>query len=334
MTRHWVVVFVGAACAWSLGAGAPPAFGQVGGTPASGAPASGGPAGSAVAWTRITYITGKSVYLEIGSRDGLREGMTLQVMKDGADIAELAVEFLSSTRASCTVTRQSREPSVGDSVRWQQPAPREAVVPPGNAAAPNAERATTRRRAAPPIRGRIGLRYLVLAPDGGAGGLTQPAYDLRLDGERLGGTAFAVAADVRAQRTAYSGTGASARAPNSVTHVYQAALSWVPGGAAPRITAGRQYAAALTSVGLFDGISVDLDRSRWSVGAFSGMQPDAASFGLSSDVREHGAYGQLHHRVGGSRPWSLTVGGIGSYQAGEIDREYGFARLAANGPRY
>ncbi|MHB1311377.1 MAG: hypothetical protein ACYC3L_05095, partial [Gemmatimonadaceae bacterium] len=288
-------------------------------------------ASSDTAWTRITYITGKSVYLEIGSRDGLREGMSLQVMRDGANIAELAVEFLSSTRASCTVTRQARELAVGDSVRWQRPAPR-AVAAADSTPAGTPSRAST-RRAGPPLRGRVGLRYLVLAPDGGVGGITQPAYDLRLDGDRLGGTAFGITADVRAQRTAYSG-GGTARAPQSVTHVYQAALSWTPGGSLPRITVGRQFAAALSSVGLFDGASIDLDRSRWSAGAFSGMQPDAASFGLSDDVREHGVYGQLHSPTGRSNPWSLTLGGIGSYQAGEIDREFGFARLASNGPRY
>ena len=291
------------------------------------------PAVSDTAWTRITYITGRSAYLEIGSREGLREGMTLQVMRDGANIAELAVEYLSSTRASCTITRQSRDLAVGDSVRWQRPAPQAVVVAEG-APSSAAARAAARRTGPPPLRGRVGLRYLVLAPDGGVGGITQPAYDLRLDGDRLGGTAFGITADVRAQRTAYSSSGGGTRAPQSVTHVYQAALSWAPGGSAPRITVGRQFAAALSSVGLFDGAAIDLDRSRWSVGAFSGMQPDAASFGLSGDVREHGVYGQLHTPTGRANPWSLTLGGIGSYEAGQIDREFGFARVASNGPRY
>jgi hypothetical protein len=184
------------------------------------------------------------------------------------------------------------------------------------------------------LRGRIGVRYLVLAPDGGAGGLTQPAYDLRLDGSHLGGTPFGIAVDARAQRTIYSSTSGVARPPQAATRVYQAALSWTPTGSAPRLTLGRQYAAALSSVGLFDGAAIDLDRARWSLGAFMGTQPDAASFGLSSLVREQGAYGELHNRAGGADRWSFTLGGIGSYQGGEIDREYGFARVTATGPRY
>jgi hypothetical protein len=116
--------------------------------------------------------------------------------------------------------------------------------------------------------------------------------------------------------------------------VYQASVYWAPTGAWPRVTLGRQFAANLTSVGLFDGAALDLDRTHWGLGAFSGTQPEPASFGLSSAVREHGVYGQLHNATGRSRPWSLTLGGVGSYEAGQIDREYGFVRFATNAPRY
>ena len=42
------------------------------------------------------------------------------------------------------------------------------------------------------LRGRIGLRYLLLNPAAGVA-LAQPGIDARLDGQRLGGSAIGIA---------------------------------------------------------------------------------------------------------------------------------------------
>ncbi len=276
-------------------------------------------------WTQITYISGSTIYLEVGSKQGLTERTTLEVIKGGAVVAKLHVTAVSSGRAACEVLPPPIELSVGDSVRF---VPVVAAVTP-----------TTVKRAAPSysgtghLRGRVGLRYLVIAPDGDVpGGLTQPAYDLRLDGQQLGGTGLGVTLDVRAQRTQYAGTSTqTASAPVNATRVYQAALTWAALSAGLRVTAGRQMAGSMSSVGLFDGLAIDLDRRHLGMGVFAGSQPDAYSFGPSSLVREYGAYTQVHTVNSSRTTSSLTVGGVGSYVGREIDREYAFARLTASG---
>lgn len=283
------------------------------------------------AWARITYLSGASAYIEAGTKDGIREGTKLQVIRGGASIASLVAEFVSTTRASCKVDTASMPLAIGDSVRY---VPARADTGATSAGTTNAgvTIAPSRARAssATALRGRIGLRYLVLNPGFGSP-LTQPALDLRLDGQHLSDTPFGIAADVRAQRSTSSTVSASAT--GNVTRVYQAALIWNPLNAPTRITAGRQFAAALSSVGLFDGVAIDFDRPRASIGAFGGFEPDAVTLGLSNSTRKYGAYAQLHNRPSSAPLWSLTLGGVGAYSFGQIDREFAFARATYNDRR-
>ncbi|MFP5354684.1 MAG: hypothetical protein ACLGIK_05945 [Gemmatimonadota bacterium] len=66
----------------------------------------------------MTYISGPSVYIDVGTRAGLHEGSRLQVMRGSSVIAELVVAYVSSSRASCTVSSSSAAVAVGDSARF------------------------------------------------------------------------------------------------------------------------------------------------------------------------------------------------------------------------
>ena len=285
-----------------------------------------------VSWTRITYLSGPSVYLEVGSKDGVREGSRLQVVRAGDVVAELVAVYLSSNRTACTVSRSSATIVVGDSVRF---AP---VRVSGQASDESVASNTAGHGRLPtsPIRGRFGIRYLLLDSGEGTGNtLTQPAFDLRLDGQRVGGTPFGLAVDVRAQRSMYSAAleGRRSTAPASLTRVYQAAVQWSPPGSPTRLSVGRQFATALTAIGIFDGVALDVDHARVGYGALAGFEPDLATFGFSSATREYGAWVQLHNQPSVSQLWSLTLGGVGSYADGQIDREFLYLRAAYTTPR-
>lgn len=278
----------------------------------------------AYAWARITYLSGTSAYLEVGANDGIREGMKLDVVRGGASVASLVAEYVSSTRASCRIQAATVSLVVGDSVRY-------VPVRQTSEAGTNKGSVTRSRPRGPSnssLRGRVGVRYLVLDPGFGTT-LTQPAFDLRLDGQRMGGSPFGIAADVRAQR---SNTASSLAGNSNTTRVYQAALIFNP--ASVRMTIGRQFAPSLSSVGLFDGVAVDVDRPRWSVGAFGGYEPDLFTLGFSNETKQYGAYAQLHNRPGQTPLWSFTLGGVGAYSLGEIDREFTFARATLNSRRF
>lgn len=273
---------------------------------------------SRAAWTLVTYVTGTSVYIDGGSKAGLTVGARVDVVRRGNVIAELAVEFISSTRASCRLVRSTEMPVVGDSARFipsvVQKAPVVATTTGAGATTPS------RARSSGALRGRIGVRHFSTSFSASPGGsISQPALDARLDGQMLGGTPLGLTVDVRAHRTRRSGDAGSGS-----TRVYQAAVH-LDGAAGPgRITMGRQFATALSPVGLFDGLSADYTWKHTGAGLFAGAQPDAADFGLSGDIREYGAWFRLHSTPADRSTWSLTTGAIGSYARGDVNREFAY----------
>ena len=310
------------ALGWIVTAAAIAALAPAGG-PGLGAQA----AAPAVTWTHVTYLSGASVYLEVGTRDGVREGTHLEVVRGGAVIAELVAAFVSSTRTSCTVSRSTASVAVGDSVRFTgAPPPKDAAIATGGALSdsgrPRASSVPSR------LRGRFGVRYLTVDPGAGAGSaLAQPAFDVRLDGQHLCSTPMGLVVDVRAQRSMFSTpSGGLAPATTNLTRVYQAAVQWNTIGSPAHLTLGRQFATALSTIGIFDGAALDVDHSRVSYGALAGVEPEPMQLGFSSAVREYGTYLQTHNAPGESRLWSITLGGVGSYDLGQIDREFGYLR--------
>jgi hypothetical protein len=283
------------------------------------------------ATTRVSYLAGGSVYVESGRLDGLAEGDTLAVLRDGAPLGRLVVRYLSSRRASCDTLGVSEMPRVGDAVRFT---PR-AVEPdslaggpvigagPAVSGAPEAGRA--RSRAARPLRGRVGGSYLNVDPQAG-GGYTQPALDVRLDAA-LGSADFA--ADIRSRRTYLVGSDV----PIGIGKVYRMSLSFHDDDLSRRVTLGRQTAPALAAVNLFDGVLASLARPRWGAGVFAGTQPDPVRFRLSGDIVEGGGYVDLRSRALSERRWSLVSGGVASFDHGNSDRNYLYIQGAYADPR-
>lgn len=298
-SRWWLLVAAGLAAPWGVGAGQQATADT-----------------ARVTWTTVTYLTGTSVYIDAGAKAGLAPGARVAVVRAGSVIAELAVEYLSSNRASCRIVTSTALPVIGDSARFSALVRRQDVVA---STSPGSTRAGAARRPGT-LRGRVGTRYFMTRFSGAVSStITQPAVDARIDGQSLAGTPFGITLDVRAHRTRRGGESTSQ--PGS-TRVYQAALH-VDGAAGPgRLTFGRQFATALSPVGLFDGASADYTWRHTGAGLFAGSQPDAASFGLSSAIREYGAWFRLHSAPGDPAIWSLTSGAIGSYTQGEVNREF------------
>lgn len=277
---------------------------------------------AAPSWAAVTYLSGVAAYLEVGTKQGVVEGTLFTVVRGGQVIGELTATFVSSSRTACTIKEGTPPLMVGDSVRYVPTvaaAPAEVV---GAARSPT--RRATRRA---PIRGRIGVRYLTST---NAGGMTlqQPSLDLRLDGSQIGGTAFGVTVDARMHRNSVSG--GSTSSPTGATRVYQAALVRQGSVNGSRLAVGRQFATALSPIGIFDGAAFDLHGTRWSGGALAGTVPDPASFAPSAATTEAGVWLQRHNALGSATSWNATIGAIGSYTRGEIDREFLYLRGAWN----
>jgi hypothetical protein len=273
---------------------------------------------------RITYVTGVSAYVDAGREAGMREGDTVEVVRGGEPVARLRVAYLASRQASCELLGGDVLLAVGDTVRFlARPVPAELATA-DRAPAPGA---TVRSRRPRALRGRIGARYLYVRARDGTSDLSQPSVDLRLDGTGLGGTPIGLAVDVRTRRTATTRANGTSVADGR-TRVYQAALFLNPAGSPFRVTLGRQFSPSLASLSLFDGAMAEINRPAWGIGVFGGSEPDPADLGYSREIQDVGAYFQLHARPGAPSRWSVTLGGIASFESGRTNRQFGYLQAA------
>ena len=285
------------------------------------------------AYARITYISGTSVYISAGERDGIVENALLDVPRAGRVIAQLRVRFVSPSRAQCDVVAGLDQVAVGDTVRYTRQTPLIAsrdTQPAVEAMRPARQRTTASRAGS--LRGRLGLRYLATwERDSGQATLAQPAFDVRLDGRLPRLEAVEVAVDARARRTrSVSIDGVIAPTRTSML-VYQ---SWIgftsPNGV--RLRLGRQYSTDLGPVSLFDGALLGIERQRFGAGAFAGTQPAAGDMGHSMQEREWGAYVSVRGSPRVRHNLAVTLGGVSSYDGPQIDREFAFLSTSWYGP--
>ncbi len=272
----------------------------------------------------VTYLAGKTAYVDAGRVDGLREAARADVVRGGKIIGVLKVTYLASHRASCDVVSTAVTLAVGDSVRFV-PAPASAsrdstVAYRASTTSPSRGGGSGHR-----LRGRAGVAYFVMRQHAGTGGqVSEPAIDFRLDGP-LGGSSVTLAIDTRARRT-YTILSDGSAVTDGRNRVYQAAMSVNAPGSPTRVTFGRQISGNLASVGLFDGVLAELNQPDWSTGVFTGSQPEPLGLGFSSSVLELGGYAQRHSRPGAASHWTVTLGVAGSYQAAHANREFAFAQ--------
>ena len=265
---------------------------------------------------KVTYIAGRSIYVDAGAEDGVTEATRFQVERDGAVIATLAVEFLSARRASCKVVGTG-DVQIGDTVRFAPVEPVEEVAAPAAPRKPSRSRYRGRS-----VRGRVGVQFLSVSNNGiGESDFSQPAFSFRMRGYDLGSTGIGANVDIRARQTSRSLSDGTTD-NDSRTRIYRLAADWQASGSPLRVTAGRQVETAAAGISIFDGISASWSWERWAVGVLSGSQPDPVDFGMSGDVKEHGVYVQYQKRGVARKRLSFTSGLIGSYEQSEISREY------------
>jgi hypothetical protein len=291
-------------------------------------PAGAAAADSALRTAPVTYVAGSTIYVAAGRSDGLVEGQQLFIKRQNGAVVTLKVAFLSSRQASCEVVGEAASVVVGELVSF---IPTLAAKGENAGSTVAARRPTRHRLSGPGLHGRVGARYLVAREETLNGGISQPSFDLRLDGTALFGSPLGLSADLRTRRTT-STSGDGTTTVDGRTRVYQAALLWNTPGAGFRLGLGRQYLTAVTSVTLFDGALLELNSAHLGFGAFGGVEPEPANLGFSRDIQDYGGYFQLHNRPGGVGIWSFSLGAVGSYSSVAANREFGFAQATVSTP--
>ncbi len=282
----------------------------------------------------VTYITPASVYVDAGTEDGIAVGAKLQVVREGHVVAVLTVTDVAAHRAACSSSAPTSDLKVGDLVEPAPKAAPEAKKAPATQKAPAAGKAAptpTPRARHRGLRGRVGVNYLAVWQRDRVGqDFSQPMLTLRLDGNQIGGAPVDLTVDARARRTSITLAGGESFT-KSLNRVYQLNASWRTGPL--RLTFGRQFSPSLSSVSVFDGMNAEYRPGRLGGGVFVGTQPDPIQYQLSSKIREFGGYVDYSAELGSPHRWGATVGIIGSYQDGDINREFVFLQGRYNGPK-
>ena len=297
---------------------------------------------------KVTYLTSATVYVDAGSEEGVQEGDVLDVVRNGTVIGWLRVFVVSSHKSGCRREDPALDVVVGDVVRYiPQVDPTKvtaaapvAGTPPagttstGTVAAPAPKRTSTGRGALRDwgLAGRIGLRYLVVDQPDTDYRFSQPGVDVRLAGTNLGGGPMGLEVDIRSYRSyRVSGPLSEELASN---RVYRANASWTGRDVPMRVIVGRMYSPTLSTVSLFDGVLAEYSSPRWSFGGLAGTQPDPVDYGFSSDIRQYGGYATFRGVPGRRERWGVTMGLVGSYQEGEINREFLYLQGYYDTPRF
>jgi hypothetical protein len=285
---------------------------------------------------RVSNVDHNRVFIDSGQNKGLRGGDKLRVLRGNSTAAVLEVIDVSTDRASCKIVEGIGSLEVGDlvrlpirgegddtgPVRYEDTVPETVFVV--HAATEPVVPGAVPRAIKPSLSGRVGARYLIVRDrDAGGDEFSQPALDLRLDGNDLASGHFDLAVDVRSRRT-YRSDVTGTLDTEDQTRVYRAAASVHDPRGRFRLTVGRQFSPSLASVSTFDGAMAAFDGNKWSTGLFGGTQPDPVDYGYAQIVKEYGAFVQLHNRPGASAQWSVTTGAIGSYVDGIVNREYAY----------
>jgi hypothetical protein len=290
-------------------------------------------------WATVTYVTTSTVYVDAGREQGLREGVEMEVVRDGGRVCTLVINAVSSRRAVCRIKGDAIELVQGDRVRFrlaEGPALSGVGATPvpvgGVQAGPTGWSMGDwlHRRS---LRGRVGLRYSGVRNRASAGGdFHQPAVDLRLEGTSFLVQDLDVSLDVRTRQTYRDGSGASSS--EGSTRVYRAFGTWSRAGAGLQLTAGRQQARSIASVGIFDGVDVRYESARWFLGALAGYQPEVSSLGFSNEIHEYGVYLGCKSRPVAPTRWRMNAGLVGSYDGRAINREYVALQAHVYGARF
>jgi hypothetical protein len=248
---------------------------------------------------RVRQVAGGSLYLDVGTRNGLATGDTLTVARDSsnAPMGRLVVTASTEVRAVLAEAGEPFPVAAGDHLvlfllRAPVEVPAEESVQPATPRAPSAgagkgDRAAVDAEAAPPPvpravpapHGRVGLDMSAVRSVTQVGGEEPLDVDrtfatpaLRFDvtaPEAVGGFTLRTSA-----RFAYRYSSTDALQPAASARIYAASLERDFTAVPLRVTLGRFYSPAESYSGFWDGALVRVGGNALGVGVLVGFEPD------------------------------------------------------------
>ncbi len=286
-------------------------------------------------WTRINYISGKTIYVAAGKQEGIQVGDTLTVYQNGKPVAKLRVEYVASHSASCRIINAATTLTTGDAVAFIPHPTNQAQTTVSKRAKPRAEtpsrsarRSSTRQKSARgvQIRGGLDVNYFQSHATTGSGfTYSRPAIRFRLKAQRLpGGHRFLVS--FRSYQIRRQSTLSTLPATENRYRLYTFTLEQTTSEKRLHYQLGRIRAYPISGLGYLDGalLSVRVVQGL-RLGVFGGTEPDWETFAFRANAPKYGAYFNYDWRT--HQLWLTTTSAlITSAVDGVENRTYWYTR--------
>ena len=283
---------------------------------------------------KVTYVTSSTVYVDLGMRDGFREGDTLRIRKGRTVIAALRVTNISSKSMATSILEKTGTILAGEEVVG---IPHEIELPkPTRATIDSMQTVVTRPEQQPKIsrssheeaitngtriRGRMSMQYYALESSVSPGlDFSQPAAVINLTAERLFGAPLEFRYYSNHRFDARSETRRSGVADDRLRNrFYQASLQYGDRSAPFSAILGRFVPYEIGGIGTVDGAMVVGRSNGLEAGIVAGSQPGYRNSELNFRDQKIAAY---IGRNEAASPWKGSVAYAQTYRDGALDRGY------------
>lgn len=284
----------------------------------------------------VTYVTNSAIYLDAGRAEGLAVGSRLKIVRDGAEIAEIEIEFVAEHSASgrevriLGMVRSGDRAIVLSTPEGAEPAP----VAPETAPAVEVSRAPV--YAAPPERaeksepwartsGSVALGWRRIGSDFGPVS-TETGGRLSLRLSEIAGKDLTFRVRLRSRETEREGYRSQLPTRQDSDRLYELSLVYDPPEGRFAFQLGRLGASRFSTLGDLDGALGEIRiGAGFSVGAFGGSRPDLADLGFETAGEKYGAFARWATPERDDRPGfaEILVGGVREKSdEGETSRDF------------
>jgi hypothetical protein len=292
---------------------------------------------SAEVGTSVKYVTIQNVYLDAGRASGILSGDSAHIQRGEEHIATLLVTFVSDNSASCAVSEGTPPIQAGDSAlvyatgetnalsAKESPAELSTIEPLVTEERPREVSAIQANR----LTGRIGLDYLVQDDREEYNyDYVQPSLSIRAKVANIQGSHYSLSVRTRMRNTIRNRESYSTPKSETSHRIYEAALRYENPDSRVECGIGRMIAQELRGIGYLDGAYAKYRMStRFSMGVFGGTEPDLENTDFQTDVTKGGVYAAYDRRTSNSARATATLALAGSYQGGQVNREFLYQQL-------
>ncbi len=271
---------------------------------------------------KVGQVAGDAVYIDIGRLEGLDEGDTVHVRRDGVIIGKIVVTAIASQAASCRPLFPISGVQAGDPVvvhiRTVPLAEEKPVIP-------IAGTATAYAGSDNRVHGGITFGSL-LSEDLTQSGLdfSQPSLGMRITVEQIAGEPL----DLRirhntrylGRETQLGGDTTKDRWTHKLSELF---LTYGGKEALFRIRAGRLLPSSPRGIGYVDGGMIEYrTRPTLSFGLVGGTRPDLLDSAFRSDEPMFGLFTRYERKERNMGRRSISAAFVGRYRNGTVNREY------------